>query len=63
MPACFTCGREAEAEVNGRPYCHVGTSPTHYQLALYDEAAMQPGDQPTSTWMRALREMYLGEED
>ena len=57
MPACFTCGREAEAEVNGRPYCHVGTSPTHYQLALYEQS------RPTSTWMRALRKMYLGEED
>ena len=55
MPACFTCGREAEAEVNGRPYCHVGTSPTHYQLALYEQS------RPTSTWLRALSKMYLGE--
>lgn len=45
---CITCGRDAEAEVDGRPYCHTGIVPTHYQLALYEQI------RPTSTWLQAL---------
>lgn len=57
MRRCDTCGRPADAEVNGVPYCHVGGFPTHYQLALYDEVSAA-GETETGLWLRALERQY-----